>query len=117
MELGYTEEIIKDGSIRKIRYVVRKVRAPFVATQKEWYCVYVESRREFTEEELENFPYVITWNSSYPDHWTKSSLTGKECIGWDYFSEGEISREDVLKNAQKVVNYLARTYPEYSTKE
>lgn len=117
MELGYTEDIIKDGTFRKIRYVVRKVKNPFVADQKEWYCVYVESRREFSEEELKDFPYEITWTDSYPNRWGKSSLTGEKCIGWDYFSEKGVSQGDVLNNIQKVINYLARTYTEYSSKE
>lgn len=117
MELGYTEEIVKDGTFRKIRYVVRKVKAPFVATQKEWYCVYVESRRDFTEEELEDFPVALTWNAPYTEHWGKSSLTGEKCVGWDYFSEKGVSQEDALKDIQKVANYLAHTYAEYSGKE
>ena len=117
MELGYTEEIVKDGTLRKIRYVVRKVKAPFVSTQKEWYCVYVESRRDFTEEELENFPVALTWNAPYTERWEKSSLTGEECVGWDYFSGREVSQDNVLKDVQKVVNYLAYTYAEYSGKE
>ena len=117
MELGYTEDIIKDGTFRKIRYVVRKVKNPFITNQKEWYCVYVESRREFSEEELKDFPYEITWVDLYPDRWEKSSLTGEKCIGWDYFSKKGASQGDVLSDTQKVINYLANAYVEYSSKE
>lgn len=113
MKLSYTNEIVKDGTHRKIQYVVRKVASPFVSTCKEWYCVYVESRRDFSEEELEKFPVEISCTGPYLDRWGETSLTDKQCIGWDYFMK-ETSQEEVLKETKKVINYLTRTFEEYS---
>lgn len=114
MKLGYSEEIAKDGTYRNVSYTVRKVSAPFIVDHKEYYCAYIESRKDFSEKEIESFPYSITYNEPYKDTWTKSRLTGQKCIGWDYFEYRGISLEEVLKNVRKVINYLARTYEEYS---
>lgn len=113
MKLGYSEEIAKDGTYRNVSYAVRKVSAPFIVDHKEYYCVYVESRKDFSEEEIEAFPCSITWNEPYKDTWLKSRLTGQKCLGWDYFEDKEISLEEILKEVRKVINYLARTYEEY----
>lgn len=115
MQLNYFDEVIKEGTYRKVRYTIRKVHAPHISGHKEWICVYVEKLNEFSQEELEAMPCSITWDSPYSDKWSKSFLTGKQCIGWDYFfTEKEDTLPNVLKDVQKTINYLARNYDTYS---
>ena len=78
---------------------------------RSWFTCYVNKKKDFTEDELDNIPkIIITYNEVYSNQWAKSSLSDEEVIGWDYRhgldEELYITLEDVFKDAYRVVDYL-----------
>lgn len=91
--------------------VVRQI-TPIQSDLSPWFACYIDKKRDFSEEEIENIPAWcgITYNSVYPYNWVVSPLTNKYVLGWDYHhgvdDEFKKSVKSIIEDAKKLIDYI-----------
>ena len=84
-------QLIKDYKVKGFNVVIRRLSTIW----ESWYTVYVgkdKFLKTLSKEQIENNILChggVTWDGIYPSKAPKSSLTGKDVIGWDYAHAGD----------------------------
>lgn len=103
-------EIAYTVSYKNYYIVVRQIN-PTRSDYRPWFTCYIKRVKDFTEDELDSLPMLITYNSVYSKTWVDSELRDEYVIGWDYNhgleEEKDISIQSIIKDAYNVIDYIS----------